>query len=341
MALPRTIPVSANRGFVYLLVAWSTLAVGGCSSSGPDTAEAPPIDVRPPDPSQCVLPTPESVRDGSYPLARPLFIYVNKKNLQEKPQLYLFVRYYIEHAGKLAQEIGYFPFQDDVTAENLKTLSEIVPEPPTGPAKGDVHSDGSSTVYPVTQAVAEEFMKEHPDIRVLVAVSGTGGGFKKFVRGETDINCASRPITESERQLCEQNGVEYVTFKVCIDAIVVAVNPENDWCDCLSFDQLREIWKPGSVVKYWSQINPNWPQEPIRLYGADADSGTFDYFTEAVVGKARSSRADYTPSADDNVLVRGIAGDRYALGYIPYAYYAENKSSLKAVRLARTDGGAE
>ncbi len=315
----------------FLLTA---VVLSGCSSGTPDAAQAPPINVPPPDPARCVLPTEESVRSGAYPLARPLFIYVNKQSLREKPQLYQFVRYYLEHAGELANEIGYFPFGDDVRNENLKLLEQTVPEPPSGPARGDVHSDGSSTVYPVTQAVAEEFMKEHPDIRVLVAVSGTGGGFKKFVRGETDINCASRPITESEKVLCEQNGIEYVVFKVCIDAIVVAVNTENDWCDCLSFEQLREIWKPDSVVQYWSQINPAWPPEPIRLYGADTDSGTFDYFTEAIVGEARASRTDYTPSADDNVLVRGIAGDRYALGYIPYAYYVENKSSLKAVRLA-------
>ena len=204
----------------------------------------------------------------------------------------------------------------------------------SGELIGTVMIDGSSTVFPVSQAVAEEFGKVQPKVKVVVGTSGTGGGFKKFVVGETDINDASRPIKESEIARCAENGIEYLELQVAIDGLSVMVHPENDWCDALTVAQLKAIWEPGSQVKKWSEINPEWPDEPFKLYGPDTDSGTFDYFTEAVMGEGGASRSDYTPSTDDNFLVRGIAGDRYSLGYFGYAYYVENSKALKVLGIA-------
>jgi phosphate transport system substrate-binding protein len=196
---------------------------------------------------------------------------------------------------------------------------------------GKITIDGSSTVYPITQAVAEEFMELHPKVKVEVGVAGTGGGFKRFVEGKTDINDSSRPISEKEIEHCRENNIEYLEIKVAIDGLTVAVNPNNDWCDCLTVEQLRALWQPGSQVTKWNQLDPKWPDAEIRLYGADSDSGTFDYFTEVINGKAKASRTDYTASANDNTLVNGVSGDRNALGYFGYSYYVENKDKLKAI----------
>ncbi|PUU94061.1 MULTISPECIES: PstS family phosphate ABC transporter substrate-binding protein [Halanaerobium] len=197
--------------------------------------------------------------------------------------------------------------------------------------KGEVKIDGSSTVYPITQAMAEEFSYEYPRVRVTVGVSGTGGGFEKFTVGETAINDASRPIKESEAAKAKENGIEYTRFTVGSDGITVAVNPENDWVSDITVEELHQIWKPDSKVQKWSDVRSEWPEEEIDLYGPGADSGTFDYFTEAVVGNEGASRSDYTASEDDNVLVRGISGNKYALGYFGYAYYEENQDKLKAL----------
>ncbi|MCA9116178.1 MAG: PstS family phosphate ABC transporter substrate-binding protein [Planctomycetaceae bacterium] len=202
---------------------------------------------------------------------------------------------------------------------------------------GTVMIDGSSTVFPISQAVAEEFQKVQPKIKVVVGTSGTGGGFDKFIKGETDINDASRPIKKSEIASCREKGIEFIELKVAIDGLSVMVNPANDWCDALTVAQLKSIWEPGSSIQKWSDLNSEWPDEPIKLYGPDTDSGTFDYFTEAVVGKGGASRSDYTPSTDDNVLVRGISGDKYSLGYFGYAYYIENKEKLKVLGIAPGD----
>lgn len=199
--------------------------------------------------------------------------------------------------------------------------------------KGDVRVDGSSTVYPITEAIAEEFQKKNPNVRVTVGISGTGGGFKKFVIGETDINDASRPIKEEEKKKCEKNGIEYLELKVGFDGITVVVNPENDWCKDLTVEELKKIWEPGSKVKKWRDIRAEWPDEEIVLFGPDTDSGTFDYFTEVIVGEEGKSRSDYTASADDNVLVEGVAGEKYALGYFGFAYYEENQNKLKALKV--------
>lgn len=211
------------------------------------------------------------------------------------------------------------------------------PAQPEMKLSGEIQIDGSSTVFPITEAVAEEFQKLHPDVRIPVGVSGTGGGFKKFTTGETDISDASRPIKSSEADAARQNGIEYIELPVAYDGLSILVNPANDFVQCLTVNELKRIWAPGSTITAWNQVRPEWPAETIKLYGPGTDSGTFDYFTEEIVGESKASRSDYTASEDDNVLVTGIAGDRYALGYFGYAYYAENADKLKLVAV---DGGS-
>lgn len=202
-----------------------------------------------------------------------------------------------------------------------------------------VKVDGSSTVYPITEAVAEDFQKLKKNaIKVTVGISGTGGGFKKFCRGETDISDASRPILAKEMEICREAGIQYVELPVAYDALTVVINPQNDWAKTLTVAELKKIWEPGAQgkLKSWKEVNPAFPDVPLKLYGPGADSGTFDYFTEAVVGKSKSSRGDYTASEDDNVLVQGVSRDKGGLGYFGFAYYIENQKKLKAVGI---DGG--
>ncbi len=203
-----------------------------------------------------------------------------------------------------------------------------------------VKIDGSSTVYPVTEAVAEEFQKANKGLKVTVGVSGTGGGFKKFCRNETDISNASRPISKSEMEDCKKAGVEYYELPVAFDALTVVINPKNTWLKQATVAELKKMWEPAAQGKVtrWNQVNPAWPDQPIKLFGAGSDSGTFDYFTEAIVGKSKSSRGDFTASEDDNVLVQGVAGDVNAIGYFGYAYYAENMNKLKALPIVEKDG---
>lgn len=203
---------------------------------------------------------------------------------------------------------------------------------------GTIEIDGSSTVYPITQAVAEEFQNENPSVRINVGVSGTGGGMKRFTVGETDISDASRPIKDTEAEKAEQNGIEYYELKVAIDGIAVIINPENDFVDYLTVEELKMIWEPESTVDSWSDVRPEWPDQPIRLYGPGTDSGTFDYFTDVIVGEEGASRPDFTASEDDNVLVQGVAGDEYALGYFGFAYYIENTDKLKIVPVDSGNG---
>ncbi|GAB4250569.1 MAG: PstS family phosphate ABC transporter substrate-binding protein [Vicingaceae bacterium] len=203
---------------------------------------------------------------------------------------------------------------------------------------GEIKIDGSSTVYPITEAVAEEFRMEAPEVKVTVGVSGTGGGFKKFTRGEIDINDASRPIKESEAEQCKQNNIEYVGIEVAYDGLAVIKNPENDWLESITVEELKKIWEPAAqgVITKWNQIRAEWPDEEIHLFGPGVASGTYDYFTEAINGESGASRGDYTASEDDNVLVQGIATDKYALGFFGLAYYEENKDKLALVAV---DGG--
>lgn len=204
-----------------------------------------------------------------------------------------------------------------------------------------IQIDGSSTVFPVTEAVAEEFQKaKKGKMKVTVGISGTGGGFKKFCRGETDISNASRPILKQEMDSCKGAGVEYVELPVAFDALTVIVNPKNDWAPSMTVAELKKIWEPAAQGKItnWNQVREKWPNAPLKLFGAGADSGTFDYFTEAIMGKAKSSRGDFTASEDDNVLVQGVANDINALGFFGYAYYAENNKKLKAVAVDNGKG---
>jgi phosphate transport system substrate-binding protein len=205
---------------------------------------------------------------------------------------------------------------------------------------GEVKIDGSSTVYPITEAVAEEYRILQPDVKVSVGLSGTGGGFKKFGRGEIDINDASRPIKEAEAATCAEGNIKYVGLTVAFDGLAVLVNTENTWVDFFTVEELKKIWEPdaqGKITK-WNQIRSTWPAEDFHLYGPGVASGTYDYFTEAVVGKSGSSRGDYTASEDDNVLVQGIAGDKNSLGFFGLAYYEENKEKLKLVGIDNGKG---
>lgn len=215
------------------------------------------------------------------------------------------------------------------------TISEVRSQ------SGLVSIDGSSTVYPITEGIAEEFQNEYRgQYRVTVGVSGSGGGFEKFCRGETDISNASRPIKESEKRRCAGNGIEFIEMSVAFDGITVVVNPENNWADNMKVEELETIWEPaaqGSITR-WSDVRSSWPNENLVLYGPGADSGTFDYFTEVMVGEEGASRGDYTASEDDNVLVQGVVSERNALGYFGYAYYVENKDRLKAVGIDNGNG---
>lgn len=206
-----------------------------------------------------------------------------------------------------------------------------------------VKIDGSSTVFPITEGVAEDFQKaKKGSVKVTVGISGTGGGFKKFCRGETDISNASRPIQKKEMDDCKAAGIEYYELPIAFDALTVVINPRNPFLKQITVAELKTIWEPAAQGKVtrWNQVNPAWPDAPIKLFGAGADSGTFDYFTEAVNGKAKASRGDFTASEDDNVLVQGISSDVNAIGYFGYAYYAENQAKLKALPIVNPKGQA-
>ena len=201
---------------------------------------------------------------------------------------------------------------------------------------GRIRIDGSSTVAPLMTYAAEQFRKEEPGVRITVGVSGTGGGFERFCRGETDLSDASRPIKEEERRLCEENGVRFFELQVANDGIAVVANTENTWAECVSVEQLKRVWEPGSKVNSWDDIDPSFPGEELGLFGAGTDSGTFDYFTDVIVGEEGASRSDYTASEDDNVTVRGVAGVKGSLGYFGLSYLLENGGKVKAVAV---DGG--
>lgn len=202
---------------------------------------------------------------------------------------------------------------------------------------GSVRIDGSSTVYPLTAVAAEDFQVANPGVRVTVGSSGTGGGFEKFCRGETDANDASRPIKEDEIANCEASGIVFSPLTLAIDALTVVVNQDNDWATCLTTDQLAQVWGPDSTVSNWNELDPAFPDEPIALFGPGTDSGTFDYFTEEINGESGASRTDFTPSEDDNVIVQGVSGSKGGLGYFGFSYFEENSDQLKAVAI---DSGA-
>jgi phosphate transport system substrate-binding protein len=203
---------------------------------------------------------------------------------------------------------------------------------------GRIEADGSSTVGPFTTRAAERFQQEKSGVQVTVGVSGTGGGFERFCRGETDLSNASRPIKDEEKTACEEQGVDYVEFQVANDALTVVVNKDNDWATCLTVDELKKVWEPGSDVDNWSQIQSDFPDQDLKLFGAGTDSGTFDYFTDAIVGEEGASRSDYSATEDDNVTVQGVSGDKGALGYFGFSYFEENQENLKALEIDGGDG---
>lgn len=206
-----------------------------------------------------------------------------------------------------------------------------------------IRLDGSSTVFPISEAVAEEFQLAHPSTRVTVGISGTGGGFQKFCRGETDLSNASRPISPVERAACEAAGIAFIELPIAFDGIAIVAHPRADWVDAMTTAELKTIWEPAAQgrVTRWSQVRAGWPDRELHLFGAGVDSGTYDYFTQAVTGREGASRGDFTSSEDDNVLVQGIASDPSALGFMPFAYYAENPAALKLVAVddGRADNG--
>ena len=203
---------------------------------------------------------------------------------------------------------------------------------------GTVRADGSSTVAPLVSLAAERFRAEEPGVKVTVGISGTGGGFERFCRGETDLANASRPIKDEEIAACKKKGIDYLELQVANDGLSVVANNGNDWAKCLTVEQLKKIWQPGSKIKNWKDVDPSFPSQNVSLFGAGTDSGTFDYFTDAIVGEEGASRSDYTATEDDNVTVRGVAGEKGALGYFGLSYYESNKGKLKAVEIDGGDG---
>jgi len=205
--------------------------------------------------------------------------------------------------------------------------------------KGEIKIDGSSTVYLISEAMATNFKKEHANVNVSVGISGTGGGFKKFMAGETDINDASRAIKPAEADGCKKAGIDYVDFQVAWDGITVVIHPENTWAKKMTVAQLKKIWHPEMKAQKWSDVDPSWPKEEIKLFGPGPDSGTFDYFTEVINGQEKLTRVDYEANQNPDVLVKGVAGNKFALGYFGLAYYEDNKAKLAAVAVAAKDGG--
>lgn len=208
----------------------------------------------------------------------------------------------------------------------------------SGGGSGDIVITGSSTVYPVTVAMAEEYQKENPDVNISVDSTGTGGGFENhFIPGNSDINGASRPISEEEQQAAEENGINPIEFQVASDALTFAVNNEADWVDCLTFDEIAQIWGPNGA-QTWSDVNSEWPDEPFELYGPASTSGTFDWVTENVIGERGSHRSDYEGTEDDNIIIQGIEGSQYAMGYFGYSYFLENEDAVKALAIEENEG---
>ena len=230
---------------------------------------------------------------------------------------------------------------DSQTAEAPPAGGGEMAGSPATNLSGQIKVDGSSTVFPITEAVAEEFGKTHPQVKVTVGVSGTGGGFKKFAAGETSISDASRPIKDKEAAAAKAKGIEFIELPVAYDGLSVVVHPKNTWAKCLNTAELKKIWDKGSKVKKWSDVRAGFPAQPIKLYGAGTDSGTFDYFTDEINGEEGRSRADYTASEDDNTLVQGVSKDPNALGYFGFAYFEENADKLKLVQVNGGDGCVE
>ncbi|QGJ71228.1 Phosphate ABC transporter, periplasmic phosphate-binding protein PstS [Planctomycetales bacterium 10988] len=295
-------------------------------TKAPETPTAPKI--------KGVAPSQESIANGTYvPLSRTIYIYVKKSSLQ-RPEVATFVKYYVENAERFARQAGYVPLTTEMLETQLSTLNSAtqgVATPRT--LRGSVTVDGSSTVGPISILASESFQQIQLGVTVPVEISGTGGGFRKFAAGELDITGASRQIKSSEAEECAKNGIEYIPFSVALDGITIVVNPRNDWCNALTVDQIKSLWIEGSEVDTWQDLHPSWPEEPISLFAPDQDSGTFDFFTEAILGD-EPCRSDYRDCIRDEVIQKGVVNDRFALGYFGFAYYEEKKLLLNAVEIA-------
>lgn len=338
-----TFSLSFGLGLV-LLVAFQGCGDGDARQGEADkpAAETPAPTKLPESCTGAVVPSLETIENGTYqPLARPLYVYVNKKSLK-RPEVAAYVHHLLHDGQKIVVEQKYFPLKASDLEQSRKDLAAAITGIRIdGDLKGTIQIDGSSTVYLISAGAAEDFEDNHKQVKVAVGKSGTGGGFKKFVAGEGDINNASRPITKGEIESCRMNKVEFLELKVALDGIAVVVNPANSFCQCLSVEQLKKLWEPGSKIKTWKELDPSWPAEEIKLYGADTDSGTFDFFTEVICGKAKACRTDYTPSAEDNILAKGVAGDKGSLGYFGFAYYAENSKTLRVLGIKPASAKAE
>ncbi len=278
-------------------------------------------------------PTQEHIESGDYsPLTRPLFIYVNHQSIEEKPALLpAFLRFFFEHQRELAREVGYYATSEEVRDENIDTIATLLEEmgiaapDPDSPLEGEIVCSGSNTVAPVTRAAGEDFERLHPDVLVAVEPEGTGAGFAEFVRGNADIQSASRTILPEEAEVAEAFGTEYTRFEIGWDGLAIVVHTENDWLERITVAELNRVWDFGSGVDRWDQLRAGFPREDISLWGRDSASGTFDYFTEAICGEVGRIRTDYSPHTDTGSVMTGVAHSVYALGWGGVAYYAELK----------------
>ncbi len=287
-----------------------------------------------------VEPSLETAKSGEYsPLSRPLFTYPSVSSLA-RPEVAEYVRFFVEMtATDLISQVGYVPKTESDMQSELDALNETIAEaggPAPGEAgdlSGEVAIAGSSTVFPVAEAVAEEFQKDHPDVEVSVQSTGSGGGFQNFFcPGQTDLNNASRPMKDEEKELCEENGVEWHEINVATDALTVVVNNDNDFAECLTVGELEQIWGPDAAEQ-WSDVHDAWPDEEIERHGAAETSGTFDYFTETIMGEEGAHTSDYSPTEQDNLIVQGVQGSEYAIGYFGFAYYSGNPDQVTAVAI--------
>lgn len=293
-----------------------------------------------------VEPNVTTIADGTYqPLSRTIYIYVNKKSL-ERPEVAAFVRYYVTNVNPLAEKVGYVPLPEEVIKEQLTKLDQLTQNTPkVSNLSGAVTVDGSSTVGPISIEAADQFSKQQLGVNLSVEISGTGGGFRKFATGSLDITGASREIKSSEDQACQSNGVEYVRFRVALDGITVVVSQRNTWCDALTVGQLEALFRASDKDKdnidRWNELNPNWPDEPIMIYAPDKDSGTYDFFTEAILGKGNPCRTDYSDEIHDEKIQEGVVHNQFAIGYFGYAYYDKKRLLLKAVEISTQDAKQE
>jgi phosphate binding protein len=333
-------PVS-KRTLLATIGAAGAASLAGCIGSGNDAGQDTYAS---PDSRSCdgVDPSLENAKQGTYtPLSRPLFTYPSKSSLGEA-HVAEFARFFVEQSGNedlVAGSVGYVPKTQKQVDEQMKKLNAATEEaggPAPGEAgdlSGEINIAGSSTVFPLAEAVAEEFQKKHDDVDLSIQSTGSGGGFQNFFcPGKTDFNNASRPMKDEEKQLCNDNDVEWVELDVATDALTVVVNNDNDWANCLTVDELKQIWGPDAASK-WSDIYDEWPDQDIERFGAAETSGTFDYFTETIMGEEGAHTSDYQPTEKDNTIARGVTGSRWAIGYFGFSYYYNNPDQLTAASI--------